>query len=79
MSEVEKFHIMGNIPVFNYEGIEYQAYTSEVDGSIALYRFFNTVNGAHFFTPSAIERDSVIENLPVYNYEGIAFYVDTVV
>ena len=71
--------MIATLPHYNYEGIEYQAYTSQVDDSIALYRFFNTVNGAHFFTPSEAERDSVIENLPVYNYEGIAYWVDAIV
>jgi hypothetical protein len=40
----------------------------------AVYRFFNTATGSHFFTGSATEKDSVIANLPTYKYEGVAFY-----
>ena len=34
---------------------------TEVDGSIPIYRFFNSTTGAHFYTPSATERDAVLE------------------
>ena len=40
----------------------------------AVYRFYNTQNGVHFYTSSSAERDSVIATLPFYNYEGVAFY-----
>ncbi|HEX5783149.1 MAG TPA: trypsin-like peptidase domain-containing protein [Burkholderiaceae bacterium] len=40
----------------------------------AVYRFYNTATGTHFFTGSATEKDSVIANLPTYKYEGVAFY-----
>ncbi|MDR9404126.1 MAG: hypothetical protein RI580_11870 [Halothece sp. Uz-M2-17] len=38
-----------------------------------LYRFFNTVAGGHFYTPSEEERDAVQANLSQYTYEGAAF------
>jgi Protein of unknown function (DUF1566)/Repeat of unknown function (DUF5648) len=40
----------------------------------AVYRFFNTKTGAHFFTMSAIERDYVQTTLPFFNFEGISFF-----
>ena len=40
----------------------------------AVYRFFNTATGAHFYTNSTPERDSIISNLPNYRYEGVSFY-----
>lgn len=40
----------------------------------AVYRFFNTATGAHFFTSNAGERDYVIRTYPTFNYEGTAFY-----
>lgn len=40
----------------------------------AVFRFYNTQTGAHFFTINAAERDSVIATLPQYLYEGAAFY-----
>ncbi|MFC5495928.1 serine protease [Caenimonas terrae] len=41
---------------------------------IPIHRFFNTVTGAHFFTPSAGERDYVIATYPQFRYEGVGFY-----
>lgn len=40
----------------------------------AVYRFFNTATGAHFFTANAGERDYVIQTYPTFKYEGTAFY-----
>lgn len=40
----------------------------------AVFRFYNTQTGAHFFTISSAERDSVIASFPQYLYEGAAFY-----
>lgn len=43
------------------------------DGTSAVYRFYNTAAGGHFFTASTDERDLVIQSLPTFNYEGIGF------
>lgn len=43
---------------------------------VAIYRFFNTLTGAHFYTASIEERDSVRANLPTLRYEGVAFYAN---
>ncbi len=40
----------------------------------AVYRFFNTRLGNHFYTISETEKNDIIANLPVWNYEGIAYY-----
>jgi len=40
----------------------------------AIYRFFNTKTGAHFYTLSVAERDLVITKSREYNYEGPAFF-----
>ncbi|PTT23053.1 peptidase S1 [Acidovorax sp. HMWF029] len=40
----------------------------------AVYRFYNSKTGAHFFTASAAERDFVIRTFPEFGYENIAFY-----
>jgi|TARA_E500000318_G_scaffold85190_2_gene81070 hypothetical protein len=42
-------------------------------GPDAVFRFFNTENGSHFYTKSVAERDHVISTLDNFNYEGIAF------
>jgi lysyl endopeptidase len=43
-------------------------------GRKAVYRFYNTSLGTHFFTMDGIERNSIIAKLPQYNYEGVSFY-----
>lgn len=43
----------------------------------AIYRFYNSTTGAHFFTPSADERDYVISTNRSFAYEGVAFYAPT--
>jgi hypothetical protein len=50
------------------------AYETQVDGSIPIYRFFNPITGAHFYTPSTTERDNVENNLSDFQSEGIAYY-----
>ncbi len=39
----------------------------------AIYRFYNTDTGTHFYTASSAERDSVIANASSFSYEGVAF------
>lgn len=52
--------------------------TQKVSASlVAIYRFFNTTTGAHFYTASIAERDSVQANLRWMKYEGIAFYANS--
>jgi alpha-tubulin suppressor-like RCC1 family protein len=40
----------------------------------AVYRFYNTGTGAHFFTASAQERDRVRSTMPHMAYDGPAFF-----
>lgn len=40
----------------------------------AVYRFYNSKSGTHFYTPWVAERESVRANLShIYTYEGIAY------
>ncbi|MBB3937652.1 hypothetical protein [Aureimonas phyllosphaerae] len=39
----------------------------------AVYRFFDTRSGSHFYTASVAERDQVAASLPDFRYEGEAF------
>jgi hypothetical protein len=39
-----------------------------------VFRFYNTLNGSHFFTISASERDWILANLPHYRLEGAAWF-----
>jgi hypothetical protein len=41
---------------------------------IPVFRFYNKLTGAHFYTSNVSERDSVVATLPNYIYEGEAFY-----
>lgn len=40
---------------------------------VDVYRFYNTVTQAHFFTPSASERDIIRGTLQDFRYEGVGF------
>ncbi|MGV8082068.1 MAG: hypothetical protein AB2L09_00295 [Coriobacteriia bacterium] len=62
--------------VFTYEGETYKVSLTEAASSLPVYRFYNVVNGSHFYTASEEERDIVISRWPnVYTYEGVAFYL----
>jgi YVTN family beta-propeller protein len=51
--------------------------SSNDPNATAVFRFFDTGNGTHFFTTSATERDSVIASRPDLKLEGTAFNADT--
>ncbi|WP_323797118.1 hypothetical protein [Nisaea sp.] len=77
ISDLEKWTIQTSNPSYQLEGVAYEAATvSNSYNDTALYRFFNTQTGTHFYTVDTNERDSVLENLPQYSYEGVAYYVD---
>lgn len=46
---------------------------SSPDTPAAVFRFYNTARGVHFYTISVVERDRV-KALPQFRYEGVAFY-----
>lgn len=39
----------------------------------AIYRFYNTQTGTHFYTNAVTERDAVLNNLASFQFEGTAF------
>jgi len=40
-----------------------------------LYRLYNNVTGAHFYTAKESEKDKLIANYSnIYTFEGVAFY-----
>lgn len=77
-SEEEKNSIQKNLGgIYRFENTAYYAFNNQIDGTIPIYRFYNTNLDVHFFTPSAAEKEFVIDNLPQYRQEGIggvAFY-----
>jgi len=77
-SETEKNYVIANYPVFAYEGAVYYAPpTQDYAGGTALFRFYNTRTGAHFFTRNVDERDHVLATWPWFAYEGVAYFVMT--
>lgn len=61
---------------YHYEGIAFYAYTSQVSGTVPVYRFFqlNSV-GSHFYTASQTEANYLIANeANQWKYEGVSFY-----
>src|SRR5688500_8806104 len=59
----------GNNHGFIFEGIGFFAFPNQVAGSVGVHRWYNPVNGDHFYTANPNE-------IPAgYTYEGIRFYV----
>ena len=78
-SLAERDSIIANYPssIWTYEGIAYNAFLTQVAGTIPLYRFWSPRLSGHFYTASEDEKNSIIANYPssTWSFEGIAFYV----
>ena len=64
------------------EGIAYYGYDNQVEGTEAVYRFYNSDLDAHFYTSSLSERDTYLDSpdfQPEGEDEGIAFYAQPAV
>lgn len=61
-----------------YEGVDLTAVGTPASdpAAVAVYRFFDTAYGTHFYTASATERDAVLATRPDLTLEGTAFYED---
>jgi len=57
-----------------YEGIAYHAFRAD-PGTAPTYRYFNTLNGVHFYTTSDDEKLIVDSSLTQYVYEGVRWHV----
>jgi uncharacterized protein (DUF1800 family) len=76
ISPDEVAYIQAHYPQYLLEGpVYYVPPVAASDGRTALFRFYNTATGAHFYTASSVERDHVIATYPQFIYEGIAYYV----
>lgn len=73
-SSAERDWVIATYPSFNYEGVAFYAYGSQVAGSSPVYRFYNTRTGRHFYTISVAERDHVLATWPEFAYEGPNWY-----
>lgn len=74
---LERDYVVANMPTYRYEGVAYQAYTSQVTDTSAVFRFYNRETGVHFYTINAAERDWIIATNPPFQYEGPSWYART--
>ena len=77
VSEAEKASVIANLSsTYTFEGVAYDVCVPDVFGSTNIYRFYNRVNGSHFYTASLAERDAVLNDASgTYAYEGVGFHV----
>ncbi|MDO8848170.1 MAG: hypothetical protein Q7W51_07275 [Coriobacteriia bacterium] len=62
--------------VFRLDGATYKVNPAPVANSLPVYRFFNVVNGSHFYTSSETEKAHVLATWPhIYTLEGPAFWI----
>lgn len=75
ISAAERDQVLATRPDLRFEGVGYYAFASASGVTTdPVYRFFNTVDGGHFFTLSAPERDQVMATRPDLRFEGVAFF-----
>ena len=63
---------------WRYEGMAFDAFTSQVAGTIPLYRFYSASYQSHFYTANAGEANGLRSDpamKALWNYENIAYYV----
>ena len=73
ISQEEKDFINNNLDNYVFEGSQFNAFDTEVEGTIPIYRFYEPTIGTHFFTENIDEKIFVENNLS-YDFEGIAYY-----
>ena len=74
-SATERDALLGSRPdlVFEPNSTLFEHATAQA-GDTAVYRFFDSQSGAHFFTADPAERASILATRPDMTLEGIAFY-----
>jgi hypothetical protein len=77
-SDSEMRAVLANT-AFAYEGVVGRVpdKTKAGSGEAAVYRFYNPVTGAHFFTASESEKAAVLKNYKDFKYEGVAYVAFT--
>jgi hypothetical protein len=76
ISEYEKNYVIATWPeTWTYEGPVFYAYTTQVTGTLPVYRFWSDTFMGHFYTISEYEKNYVIATWPeTWTYEGPVFY-----
>jgi hypothetical protein len=77
ISLTERDHIIAEYPhIWVYEEIAFYVHPSQISNAVPVYRFWNKISGAHFYTIHEEERGKLLnEYAHVFEYEDIAFYV----
>jgi hypothetical protein len=79
ISAAERDSIIATYPstTWSYEGEVFRAFTTQVAGTVPLYRFWSPRMNGHFYTTSAAERDHIQQTYDsnTWTYESIAYYV----
>ncbi len=74
-SPVERAAVLATRPDLRSEGVGFEAFAdAKIAGTTAVFRFFDTHDGGHFFTASPVERDVVLATRPDLRFEGIGYY-----
>jgi len=60
---------------FTYEGISHWVVGNYTRNSMPVYRMYNSLSGAHFYTASFNEVLTVMETLDFFSLEGVGFFV----
>ncbi len=76
-SVAEKNNVQANLSaIYSYDGPAYNVCVTPLADAQTVYRFYNKINGAHFYTASEAEKNSVLANLSAtYVLDGPAFYL----
>ncbi len=72
----ERDYILGALPWFAYERGAFKVRTYAEAGTLPVYRFRNSRNGAYLFTLNEFEKNAV-QNTPGFVLEGVAWWAKT--
>jgi hypothetical protein len=79
ISTAERDSIIATYPAstWTYEGEMFRAFTTQVAGTVPLYRFWSPRMNGHFYTTSAAEKAHVeqVYDSSTWTYEMVAYYV----
>jgi len=77
ISKAEADRVRATWPdVWSFEGPKYSAFSTQIPGTVPLFRFWSERYRSHFYTIDPTERDRVLRLWPdVWSYEGVGYYV----
>lgn len=76
-SEDEKNTVLATWPdIYQLDGPAYDVCPTPVPGATTVYRFYNKINGTHFYTASEDEKNTVLAMWPdIYQLDGPAYWL----